>query len=141
MANTNIVGVTQIVGISAYVTPSSTSQAAGNAAFITDTSTAVTGLTPASGTVNRITSVVASNVTSSAATASIAIANNATFASGTLYYIAYQVSVPPNSSVILVDKTTSFYITSGQSVGVIPGTASAINFTVTLESITGTVPV
>ena len=140
MANTNIVGVTQIVGISAYVIPTSITQAANNATWITDTSTTVTGLTPASGIVNRVTSVVASNVTSSAATASLAIANNATFASGTLYYIAYQISIPPNSSVILSDKTTSFYITSGQSVGVIPGTASAISFTATLESITGTVP-
>ena len=133
MANPNIVNVTSIYGNSAYVIPSNTSV---SVAWTYNGSTALTGLTPAAGTVNRVTSIVVANVTSSAATCTVAISNNATYASGTPYYIAYQVSVPPNSSVIVTDKTSSFYVTENQSVGVISGTSSALNYTATFEAIT-----
>ncbi len=133
MANPNIVNVTSIYGNSAYVIPSNTSV---STSWTYNGSTSLTGLTPSAGTVNRVTSIVVSNVTSSAATATVAISNNATYASGTPYYIAYQVSVPPNSSVIVTDKTTSFYVTENQSVGVISGTGSALNYTATFEAIT-----
>ena len=133
MANPNIVNVTSIYGNSAYVIPATTSV---SVAWTYNGSTALTGLTPAASTVNRVTSIVVSNVTSSAATCTVAIANNATYGSGTPYYIAYQVSVPPNASVVVTDKTTSFYVTENQSVGVISGTASALNYTATFEAIT-----
>lgn len=133
MANPNIVNVTSIYGNSAYVIPSNTSV---SVAWTYNGSTSLTGLTPSANTVNRVTSIVVANVTSSAATATVAISNNATYASGTPYYIAYQVSVPPNSSVIVTDKTTSFYVTENQSVGVISGTGSALNYTATFEAIT-----
>lgn len=133
MANPNIVNVTSIYGNSAYVIPASTSV---SVAWTYNGSTALTGLTPAAGTVNRVTSIVVSNVTSSAATATVAISNNSTYGSGTPYYIAYQISVPPNASVIVTDKTTSFYVTENQSVGVISGTSSALNYTATFEAIT-----
>ena len=133
MANPNIVNVTSIYGNIAYVIPSSTSV---SVAWTYNGSTSLTGLTPAAGTVNRVTSIVVSNVTASAATTTVAIANNATYGSGTPYYIAYQISVPPNASVIVTDKTTSFYVTENQSVGVISGTSSALNYTATFEAIT-----
>jgi hypothetical protein len=133
MANPNIVNVTSIYGNSAYVIPASTSV---SVAWTYNGSTALTGLTPAVGTVNRVTSIVVSNVTASAATATVAISNNSTYGSGTPYYIAYQISVPPNASVIVTDKTTSFYVTESQSVGVISGTSSALNYTATFEAIT-----
>jgi len=133
MANPNIVNVTSIYGNIAYVIPASTSV---SVAWTYNGSTSLTGLTPAAGTVNRVTSIVVSNVTSSAATTTVAVANNATYGSGTPYYIAYQISVPPNASVIVTDKTTSFYVTENQSVGVISGTSSALNYTATFEAIT-----
>jgi len=133
MANPNIVNVTSIYGNSAYVIPASTSV---SVAWTYNGSTSLTGLTPTAGPVHRVTSIVVANVTSSAATCTVAISNNATYASGTPYYIAYQVSVPPNASVIVTDKTTSFYVTENQSVGVISGTASALNYTATFEAIT-----
>lgn len=133
MANPNIVNVTSIYGNSAYVIPSNTSV---SVAWTNNGTSTLTGLTPAANTVNRVTSIVVANVTSSAATTTVAIANNATYGSGTPYYIAYQVSVPPNSSVIVTDKTSSFYVTENQSVGVISGTASALHYTATFEAIT-----
>ena len=133
MANPNIVNVVSIYGNVAYVTPSNTSV---STAWTYNGSTTLTGLTPATGTVNRVTSIVVSNVTSSAANCTVQISNNATFASGTAYSIAYQISVPPNASVIVTDKTTSFYVTENQSVGVLSGTSSALNYTATFEAIT-----
>ena len=133
MANPNIVNVTSIYGNSAYVLPSTT---AATTSWTYNGTTTLTGLTPASGTVNRVTSIVVANVTSSAATATVQIANNATFGSGTAYTIAYQISVPPNASVIVTDKTTSFYVTENQSVGVTSGTGSALAYTATFEAIT-----
>jgi hypothetical protein len=133
MANPNIVNVTSIYGNTAYVIPSNTSV---SVAWTNNGTSSLTGLTPAANTVNRVTSIVVSNVTSSAANTTVAISNNATYASGTPYYIAYQVSVPPNASVIVTDKTTSFYVTENQSVGVISGTGSALNYTATFEAIT-----
>ena len=135
MANPNIVNVTSIYGNTAYVVPA-------NAATATTTwtyngSTALTGLTPAANTVNRVTSVTCTNQTSSAATATIAVGNNPTFANATVItYPAYQISVPPNATLIIVDKTTSLYITENQSVAAYSGTANALTFTATFEQIT-----
>ena len=133
MANPNIVNVVSIYGNVAYVTPSTT---AATTSWTYNGTVSLTGLTPAVGTVNRVTSIVVSNVTSSAANCTVQIANNATFGSGTAYSIAYQISVPPNASVIVTDKTTSFYVTESQSVGVTSGTASALVYTATFEAIT-----
>lgn len=123
MANPNIVNVTSILGSTSYLIPSTTS------------ATTWTALTPAVGTVNKIGNIVASNVTSSAVAVTVSI-NSATGGGGTAYRIAYQISVPPNSSLIIADKTTSFYVGEGQSVVVTVGTGSAIELTASFESIT-----
>lgn len=134
MANPNIVNVTSIYGNTAYVVPSNTSA---SVAWTYNGTTSLTGLTPASGTVNRVTSITVSNITSSAATATIAVANNATYASATVYsYPAYQISVPANATLVVIDKTNSIYITENQSVGVTSGTGSALTYTATFEAIT-----
>lgn len=133
MANPNIVNVTVINGNTAYVLPAST---AVSVAWTFNGTTSLTGLTPASGTVNKIDSIVVSNTTGSAANCSVAVANNSTYGSGTAYYIAYQISVPANASLIVTDKTTAFYVTENQSVGVITGTSSALTFVASFEVIT-----
>jgi hypothetical protein len=134
MANPNIVNVTSIFGNTAYVIPSTTSA---TTSWTHNGTTAITGLTPAVNTVNRITSIVVSNTTASAVNCTVAIGNNATFGSSTVVsYFAYQISVPANASLIVVDKTTSFYVTENQSVGVTSGTGSALTYTATFEAIT-----
>lgn len=124
MANPNIVGVTSIYGNTSYLVPTGT------------TATTWTALTPASLTVNKIDNIVASNVTSSAATITVSI-NSAISGGGTAYRIAYQISVPPNASLIIVDKTTAFYLGDAQSVVVTSGTNNAIELTASYEAITG----
>lgn len=134
MANPNVLAATTLYGNTAYVIPSGTSA---TTSWTYNGTTSLTGLTPAAGTVNRITGIVVSNTTSSAATATVAIGDNATFGSATVVsYMAYQVSVPANTTLIVTDKTTSFYVTENQSVGVTSGTASALTYTATFEAIT-----
>jgi hypothetical protein len=49
--------------------------------------------------------------------------------------MANVISVPPNASLVVTDKTTSFYVTENQSVGVTSSTASALTYVATFEAI------
>ena len=122
MSNPNIVNVTSIYGNTSYLIPSTTA------------ATTWTALTPAVGTVNKIDNIAASNVTSSAVAVTVSI-NSATAGGGTAYRIAYQISVPANASLIIVDKTTSFYVGESQSVVVTVGPGSALELTAAYEAI------
>ena len=134
MANPNIAGLTSIYGNTAYVVPSTTGA---TTSWTYNGSTSLTGLTPVSNSVNKITGLIVSNTTASAAAATVAIGNNATFGSATVFsYPAYAISVPANASLIVIDKTTDLYITENQSVAVTSGTASALTFTAIFEVIT-----
>jgi hypothetical protein len=134
MANANIAALTSIKGNTAYVVPSGTGA---TTSWTFDGTTALTGLTPAANTVNKITGLIVSNTTASAVAATVGVGDNATFGSATVIgYIAYQISVPANSSLIVVDKTTDLYITENQSVGVTSGTGSALTYTAIFEAIT-----
>ena len=123
MANPNIVNVTSIYGNTTYLTPSTTG------------ATTWTALTPAVGTVNRVTSITASNVTGSNVAVTVSV-NSATGGGGTAYRLAYQIAVPANASLIIVDKTTALYIGEAQSVVVTVGTGSAIELVSSYEAIT-----
>lgn len=123
MANPNIVNVSSIYGSTNYLIPSTTA------------ATTWTALTPASGTVNKIDNIVASNVTASNATVTVAI-NSAAAGAGTNYRLIYQVPVPVNASIVIVDKSTAFYLGEAQSIVVTVGTASAIELTSSFEAIT-----
>ena len=123
MANPNIVNVTSIYGNTAYLVPTGTS------------ATTWTGLTPATGTVNKVGTIMATNVTAVAATITVSI-NSATGGGGTAYRLAYQISVPGNSSLMVVDKSTSIYVGEAQSIVVTSGTSSAIEMVATYEAIT-----
>lgn len=123
MANPNIVTVSSIYGSTNYLIPSTTS------------ATTWTALTPAAGTVNKVNNIVASNVTASAATVTVAI-NSAAAGAGTNYRLIYQVTVPINAAIVIVDKSTAFYLGEAQSIVVTVGTASAIELTASYEAIT-----
>lgn len=123
MANPNIVNVTSIYGNTSYLIPSTTA------------ATTWTALTPATNTINKIDNIVAANVTGSIATVTVSI-NSAAAGAGTAYRLIYQVPVPINASIVIVDKSTSFYLGEAQSIVVTVGTASAIEFTASYEAIT-----
>jgi len=129
MANPNIVAVTAIYGNTTYLTPSGTSAVVllPNAA--------------SSGKVFKIDNVVVSNTTASAANVTVSIYTNGAVAQGsapsggTAYPIVSTVSVPAYSSLIAVDKTTSFYLQEGTSITVTSGTGSALTYSVSYEDI------
>ena len=133
MANPNLVNVGTIRGQTAYVAPSAVTV---SVAWTYDGTTSLTGLTPAANTVNKINSIMVSNVSGAAATITVGVSNNATYASGTPYYLAYQIAVPVGATLVIVDKTTPLYVTENQSVGVIVGTASALNIVATFDVLT-----
>jgi hypothetical protein len=133
MANPNLQSSTSIYGNTAYVIPSATTV---SVAWTYNGSTSLTGLTPASGSVNKVNNITVSNVSGAAATITIGVSNNATYASGTPYYLAYQIAVPVGATLIVIDKTTPLYITENQSVGVIVGTANALNIVASFEVVT-----
>jgi hypothetical protein len=134
MANPNLIGTTAIRGNTAYVLPSVTT--AGQTNWTHNGSTALTGLTPAANSVNKINSIVVTNLTGSNASLYVSIANNATWGSGTAYYIAYNITVPPTSSIIVTDRTNYFYVTENQSVAVQTSVVSALSFVASFEVIT-----
>ena len=135
MANPNLQNSFSIYGNTAYVIPSSAATA--TTSWTYNGTTSLTGLTPAANLVNKIDCIIVSNTTASAATATIAVGNNATFGSATVVtYPAYQISVPPNASLIVLDKTTPLYITENQSIAAYSGTASALTFTASFEVVT-----
>ena len=122
MANPNIVNVTSIYGSTSYLVPTTT------------TATTWTALTPATGTVNKVGALIATNVTATAATITVSI-NSAISGGGTAYRLTYQTSVPGNSSLMVVDKSTSIYVGEAQSIVVTSGTTNAIEMVATYEAI------
>ena len=125
MANPNIVNVQTITGNTSYLIPANT------------TANTWTALTANANYVNRVDFMTASNVTSAAATVTVSI-NSATAGGGTAYRIAYQITVPANSTLVIIDKTTSMYVGESQSVVVTVGTASAIELVASYEAISNT---
>jgi len=122
MANPNMINVSSILGVTTYLVPTTT------------TATTWTALTPAAGTVNKIDTIVATNVTATAATITVSI-NSAISGGGTAYRLAFQTSVPANSSLIVVDKSTMLYVGEAQSIVVTSGTTNAIEMVSTYEAI------
>lgn len=122
MANPNIVAVTTILGTTTFLTPANT------------TANVLLSNAASSGLVFKINNIVCANVTGSAANTTVSI-DNAAAGAGTDFPIVSTVSVPGNSSLIAVDKTTSFYLMENQSIVVTSGTTSAITYTISYESI------
>jgi hypothetical protein len=123
MANPNIVNVTTILGNSSSVslTTTSATQLASNAA--------------SSGKVYKINSIVAANVDgTTAADISINVYSAAALG-GTAFPIASTISVPADATLIITDKTTSFYLLENQSIGATAGTASDLVVTASWEEI------
>ena len=130
MANPNLFASTTASGTTTYLTPG------GTAAVVLIPNAA------SSGQVFKINQIVAAYVNGSAAvntTVSIysngAVAQGSAPAGGTAYPIISVASVPPNASLVVVDKTTAIYLQEGTSISVTSGTASGITYTISYEII------
>jgi hypothetical protein len=123
MANPNIVNVTSIYGKSAVVDLSTTA------------ATSVLSNAASSGKVFRINSLIVSNVDGTSA-ADITISYySAAAIGGTATQIVSTVSVPADSSLVVIDKTTAIYLEEDKSIGATAGSASDLKVIISYEDI------
>ena len=127
MAAPNIVAVTSIVPHTVSITPADTSRNA----LVT---------APASGSAQKINEIIVSNIDGTAAydaTIEVRLADGSTYRA-----IASTISVPPDASLIVSDKTTMFYLLDTSVTGeastlwATSSTASKLTYTVSYETIT-----
>jgi hypothetical protein len=123
MANPNIVNVSTITGNTTYVALSSTS------------ATTLLSNAASSNKVFKVDDIVVSNVNGSTAANVTVSVNSAASGGGTAYRLAYQISVPAGASLIVTDKSTSFYLMENQSVVITAGTANYLEAVISYEDI------
>ena len=123
MANPNIVNVTSIVGNSLSVAvATSATQLASNAA--------------SSGKVFKINSIVIANIDGTVAADITVNIYSAAALGGSPIAIASTISVPPDASLIVTDKTTMFYLLENQSIGALASATGDLVATISFEEIT-----
>ena len=123
MANPNIVNVAAIYGNSAQVslTTTSATQLVSNAA--------------SSGKVFKINSITVANVDGTNAADITINVYSAAALGGTAFPIVSTISVPADATLIVTDKTTTFYLLENQSIGATAGTASDLVVNASWEEI------
>ena len=123
MANPNIVNVTAIYGNSSQTSLTTTS------------ATSLVSNAASSGKVFKINSITVANVDgTNAADITINIYSAAALG-GTAFPLVSTVSVPADATLIVTDKTTSFYLLENQSIGATAGTASDLVVNASWEEI------
>lgn len=124
MANPNIINATTILGNTSLTNLTSTS------------ATSLVSNAASSGKVYKINSIIVSNVDGSvAADITINLYTNAAVGSGVTTALVSTVSVPADATLIVSDKTTSFYLLENQSVGAIAGAANDLQVVTSWEEI------
>jgi hypothetical protein len=123
MAAPNIVAVTSINGKSALSRPANTN----TFSILTNTAS--------SGRVYKINTIVCSNHNGTLTTAANVYINDSANGAGNNIALIYNVSIPATVSLIVVDKSTSFYLEENKSITVSSATSNAISFTVSYEDI------
>ena len=123
MAAPNIVNVTTIIGKTVYLTPTAI------------TSTVLLANTAATGKVFRVNQITAANVNGTNPVDATVAVNTAAAGSGTSFPIVSTVAVPADATLIVTDKSTSFYLEEDKSIVVTSGTSAGITYVVSYEEI------
>ena len=123
MAAPNIVNVATITGKSAVVNLSSTS------------ATAVVSNAASSGKVFKINMIQVANVDGSVACDVTVKYHTQDDIGGTGYALVSTVSVPQDSSLVVLDKNTALYLEEDRSISVTAGTANDLEVLVSYEEI------
>ena len=126
MANPNIVNVTNILGNTSTNLISSTAD---------PFATALANNAASSGKVYKINSIIVANVDGSAAADITIKIFSEDDLGGTGTAIASTISVPADASLVVIDKTTSFYLLEDQSLGATASAANDLVVTVSWEEI------
>lgn len=123
MSAPNILNITSIVGSIA------------NVALSTTNATQIVSNSSSSNTVLKINAIIVANVNGSTAANITINIYSAAALGGTAYAIASTISVPANSSLVVLDKTASIYITENMSIGATAGTSNYLVVTCSYEVI------
>jgi hypothetical protein len=122
MANPNILSATSVLGNVTTLAPANV--------------TANTLLTNAasSGTILKVGSLTCTNVTGTAASVTVSV-NSAAAGAGTAFRLAFEMSIPPNASLQVIDKNNFVYLPENTSIVVTSGTSAAIEYVTSFETI------
>ena len=123
MANPNIVNVAAIYGNTSTTSLTTTS------------ATSIVSNAASSGKVYKINSLVVANIDGTNAADITINVYSAAALGGTAFPIASTISVPADATLIITDKTTSFYLLENQSIGATAGSASDLVVTASWEEI------
>jgi hypothetical protein len=123
MANPNIVNVATINGNTSTVSLSTTS------------ATSLASNAASSSKIYKVNSIVVANTNGTAAADITINIYSAAALSGTAFPIASTISVPADSTLVVTDKTTSFYLLEDKSIGATAGTANYLTVTASWEEI------
>ncbi len=123
MSNPNIVSVAAIYG------------EISNTALSTTSATQLVNNAASSGKVLKINSIVVANNNGSAAADITINVYSAASLGGTAYPVASTISVPADASLIVTDKSTSFYLKENMSIGATAGTANYLTVTCSWDEI------
>jgi len=123
MANPNIVNVATINGNTSTVSLSTTS------------ATSLASNAASSGKIYKVNSIVVANTNGTTAADITINIYSAASLGGTAYPIASTISVPADSTLVVTDKTTSFYLLEDKSLGATAGTANYLTVTASWEEI------
>ena len=118
MANPNIVNVTAIYGGTAFLD-------------VTTTTTAILSNAAASGTVVKVNSLYVSNVDGTNA----CDINGTVYDGSTDWNIASTISVPADTTLVLISKDTAIYLTEGQSIRLAASANSDLEAVISYEVI------
>ena len=123
MAAPNIVNITTMLGklVTADLTTTSATSVLSNAA--------------SSGKVLKINSLVVANIDTANAVNITINHYSAAALGGTATPLVSTVSIPANSSLIVIDKTTMIYLEENMSIGATAGTASKLKVVCSYEDI------
>jgi hypothetical protein len=123
MAAPNIVDVSTIIGKSATIALSSTSQ------------TTLVSNAASSGKVFKINMIQVANVDGTNACDVTVDVHSAAAGGGTAYSLVSTISVPADASLVAVDKGTALYLEEDRSITATAGTASDLEVIVSYEEI------
>lgn len=123
MAAPNIVGVVSIAGKTTGLTPTNT------------TANVLLANPDSSGKVLKINLITAANIDGTSSVETTIAFNTAAAGNGTSFAIVSTVNVPPDASLIVVDKSTAFYLEENTSIVVTSGISSKVAYLVSYEEI------
>lgn len=123
MAAPNIVNVTTITGKTTYLTPANT------------TTNVLLANAAGSGKVFKINMISAANIDGTTNYDATVAINSLAAGNGTSYSLANTITVPADSTLVVIDKSLSFYLEEDKSILVTSSTASKLTFIVSYEEI------